>query len=72
MPDQATVGGHSGDISPLQRELEELEGSPSVSRVRRRVRRKPPKVPVSNDVHDKAKLQWHYTITDTPILKTIL
>jgi hypothetical protein len=62
MPDQANVNEYSEDMSPLQRELEELVGSPSVSGVSSRVRRHAPNGTVSN-VPGERKLHWQCIIS---------
>jgi hypothetical protein len=57
MPDQAHVEDQSKYTSVLQRELEGIVGSPSMSRVRRSALKEPKIYPVSNAVHDATKLQ---------------
>jgi len=57
MSDNAAVEDQPGYTSVLQRELEGLVGSSSVSRVSRSALREPEKFPVSNAVRDVTKLQ---------------
>jgi hypothetical protein len=71
MPDQANVNEYSEDMSPLQRELEELVGSASLSGVSSRVRRQSEHLPVSNVVPGERKLLWQCIILDMPILQNV-
>jgi len=57
MADQASVEDQPGYMGAIQRELEELVGFPSLSRVSRRVRRNTANRHVSNSVRDETKLQ---------------
>jgi len=57
MPDQDSVQDQPGYTNVMQRELEGLVGSSSVSRVSRSAPRKPEKLPVRNAVPDGTKLQ---------------
>jgi len=57
MSDNAAVEDQPGYTGVLQRELEGLVGSSSVSRVSKSALRKPEKFPVSNAVRDETKLQ---------------
>jgi len=56
MADQASVEDQPGYMGAIQRELEELVGFPSLSRVSRRVRRNSVNFPVSISVRDETKL----------------
>jgi hypothetical protein len=72
MADQTVVEDQPGYTSALQRQLEELVGSSSMSRVSRSALRRHAKFPVSIAVPDEKKLQCQYIITDMPILQTVL
>jgi hypothetical protein len=71
MTDQDNVNEYSEDMSPLQRELEELVGSPSVSGISSRVRRQVKNLPVSNVVPGERKLHWQCITSDMPILQNV-
>ena len=68
MSDNAHVEDQPEYTSFLQRDLEGLAGSSSVSRVSRRVRRT---TVVSNAVRDGTKLQYQYIIIDISIVQTV-
>jgi hypothetical protein len=70
MPDQANVNEYSEDIIPLQRELEEFVGSPSVSGVSSRVRRHAANGSVSN-VAGERKLHWQRIVSDMSVLRIV-
>jgi hypothetical protein len=71
IPEEANVNEYSEDMSPLQRELEEFVGSPSVSGLSSRVRRQSANIPVSNVVPGENNLHWQCIISDMSILRIV-
>jgi hypothetical protein len=70
MQEQADVEDQPEYTSILQREVEELVDSPSVSKDSRRLRRHTTVREVSNVVLDKRKLNFRYFITNMSIVQT--